>query len=228
MQIIVIESEKLFDTTTLILGVKSSLGIKMNEKRLKIINIHSKSNNSFIILDSSAAIINPGKKGNDKHIIKTIFENDIDTECISLIILTDRITEQFKCAKSLYKKLDAKIVIADQSNIDEKFHPDIIVKDDFDISSFGIDGKIFPLKDNISSNLGVILSNGTLIAGDLLSIKKRFTWKFNTKKNYVNKSLMFENLKRILNADPIKILNSNGKEISISEILKLSKQIKSA
>ncbi len=54
-----------------------------------------------------------------------------------------------------------------------QFKPNKVFKDEFDLSSYGINGKLIHTPGHTNSSISVVLNNGDAIVGDMIVGKKK-------------------------------------------------------
>jgi hydroxyacylglutathione hydrolase len=96
--------------------------------------------------------------------------------------------------------------------------PDIIIKDDLDLSKFGVDGKVIHTPGHTPGSLSVILPNGEFIVGDLIMRGMLRFWQPNYPLFADNMEQLNKSLKLILRKKPSKIYCTHGGPFTAEDV----------
>jgi hydroxyacylglutathione hydrolase len=170
-------------------------------KRVMPINV-GHVNIYFIQTDRGHILVDTGMPNSNKKLDAVFNEIGVDPKSVELIILThghmdhvgsatyaQQITGgKVLCHRAYAKDLaEGKIEIAMPQNFKgrvlhfmtgflgaqiEAVNPDIVMDDQFDLSEFGISGKVIHTPGHSRSSISIVLDNGEVLVGDLLREEK--------------------------------------------------------
>ena len=172
------------------------LGNRVQPVNIGHVNIY------IITTDRGHILVDTGMPNSNKKLDAAFKNNNVNPQSVQLIILTHghmdhvgstayakKITgAKILCHKSYAKDLaDGKIEIA----IPQKFmgrvlnlmsgflgsnigavNPDIVMGDEFDLSGFGVAGKVIHTPGHSQSSISVVLDSGEILVGDLIREEK--------------------------------------------------------
>ena len=156
----------------------------------------------FIETDHGHILVDTGMPNSNKKIDAAFKNFSVDPKTVQLVILTHghmdhvgsaKYVQQITggrvlCHQSYAKDLaDGKIEIAVPQNFKgrvldfmtgfmgsqiEAVNPDIVMDDEFDLSEFGISGKVIHTPGHSRSSISIVLNNREILVGDLLREEK--------------------------------------------------------
>jgi glyoxylase-like metal-dependent hydrolase (beta-lactamase superfamily II) len=98
----------------------------------------------------------------------------------------------------------------------EGIRPDILVDDEFDLSEYGIAGKIIHTPGHSPSSISILLDNGEALIGDL--IRGEASDEIGLGMFYEDKPALLESLERVATYEPKTIYLSHGTHIDNSTL----------
>ena len=108
---------------------------------------------------------------------------------------------------------------------DEGLEPDIIIEDEIDLNSYGVNGRVIFTPGHTKGSISVVLDNGDAIIGDLLM--KLFPWGKPAKAAWAEDAEESDiSTKKVIKIASRNIYMSHGGVISVNEIAPRFKDIK--
>lgn len=150
--------------------------------------------NSFILKGDSAIIIDAGLPGLDKKILKTLEQNGISRDHVSLIIVTHGHGDHTGSLRTLKEALNAPVMagspdagfiekgqsaprvpVSLKGRIMKPFtnmgvnscKVDLVVKEEMDLNAYGVDARVLTTPGHTFGSLSVLTSDGDCMIGDL-------------------------------------------------------------
>ncbi len=168
----------------------------MHPQSSHVVTVRSLVANAFVIRSERTAIVDTGNPGNAPRIVRQLERLGIEPRSISLILLTHGHVDHFGSIHALKAATGAPVAIhaADApalragvnppivprcatGHVLKPFfqhrriapcEPDLLVDETTDLSTFGIDGRIFETPGHTPGSISLLLAGGELLAGDLL------------------------------------------------------------
>ncbi|HNX60633.1 MAG TPA: MBL fold metallo-hydrolase [Spirochaetota bacterium] len=143
-------------------------------------------------------IVDTGEYGNENRIISEIRNRGFDPGRVSLIVITHGHLDHYGSASALRRLTGApvaahvndsdymkrgiyapvkpinvlgsmiKLLFIDENKKIPGVIPDIVISDDLDLRTYGVEGKVIPTPGHTSGSVSVILDSGDCIVGDTL------------------------------------------------------------
>jgi len=160
-----------------------------------IIQIHLKLSNAFLLLGKKLVLVDTGTRNETSAIISAFDKAGLNIQDLSLIVHTHAHFDHCGSTADLQKKsgalvaihksdsqvfLEGKSVHIKAINLFGKFilpfmkdgyrttKIDLLMDDEFDLHSYGIDGKVISTPGHTPGSICVLLDSGEVIAGDLI------------------------------------------------------------
>jgi len=160
-----------------------------------VVQIRLSLSNSFLILGERPVLVDTGSPKDGKKLLKHLSQHGVQGHDLALILHTHShsdhcgSTRQLKEATSAPTAVhpaDAAVMENGQNQatkptcltakllhcfVDDTFpavRPDILLPDEIDLKSFGVDGKVVYTPGHTAGSVSVLLSTGEAIVGDLL------------------------------------------------------------
>jgi glyoxylase-like metal-dependent hydrolase (beta-lactamase superfamily II) len=89
--------------------------------------------------------------------------------------------------------------------------PDILIDDEFDLSGYGIAGRIIHTPGHSTSSISIVLDNGEALIGDM--VREEESGEVGVGPFYEDGQLLLESLKRVAALEPTTIYLSHGSTI---------------
>lgn len=163
----------------------------------RVVPIKLLMSNLFVVQQQRTVIIDAGSPGNGRSILRILERHGIGPDEVSLILLTHGHVDHFGSALELKRATGAPIAIhaADAHALrlghnpplqptclfarllqpylnwtqhTEPFEPDLLIDENTRLDVFGVSGRILLTPGHTAGSISVLLSNGELVAGDLL------------------------------------------------------------
>jgi glyoxylase-like metal-dependent hydrolase (beta-lactamase superfamily II) len=216
-------------------------------KEQKIIPISFGMVKAFLIKRDKYVLIDTGLPGKLKAIKEELKKNHVDPKDISLIVCTHNHTDHVGEVHNLKELTKAKVAIhkSEADTLREgkstetkptglfgkviskffknpSFKPvtaDILIEDELDMNGFGVDGKIIHTPGHTPGSLTIVLADGEIIVGDMLSGKKSGEeYKADLPIFATDMGRLKESLKQIVKLSPRIIHNSHGVPIDVKAV----------
>jgi glyoxylase-like metal-dependent hydrolase (beta-lactamase superfamily II) len=202
--------------------------------------------NSYILKGDRAAIIDAGLPGQEKKILAALEANGISRDRVSLIIITHVHGDHYAGLANLKKSIDvpvmagwpdAKFMETGDSAPVRPISPlgrvmslftgakatpckaDVIVKEDLDLKTYGVDGRVLTTPGHTFGSLSALASDGGCAVGDLLGgllLKNRP----NTPPFAEDEKLIAASLKKVLDSGAKYICPGHGNAWEASAVRK--------
>ena len=161
----------------------------------QVIQLHLKISNAFLILGEKLVLVDSGSPKDTPAIIGAIERAGLDIKDLSLILHTHAHFDHCGCTADLQQKSGAIVAIHKLDSqafsegrsvpikpitlfgkflmyfMKDGYKPakiDILIDDEFDLHSYGVEGKVIMTPGHTPGSISVLLDNGEIIAGDLL------------------------------------------------------------
>ena len=161
----------------------------------QVIQIRLKISNAFLILGKKLVLVDTGSPGETSTILNAINKAGLDIKNLSLILHTHAHFDHCGCTAELQKKSGAFVAIHKLDSqafsegksvpikpinlfgkllllfMKDGYQPvkiDILIDDEFDLSTYGVEGKVIMTPGHTPGSISVLLDTGEIIAGDLL------------------------------------------------------------
>lgn len=200
----------------------------------------------LIQTDNGYILVDTGMPNMNMKLDDAFQKYEVDPKRIQLIILTHghmdhvgstayvkKITGgKVLCHKSISDKLaDGKIEEALPQNFKgrvlniltgfmgpkiDAVNPDIVIDDEYDLSEFGISGKVIHTPGHSQSSISIVLDNGEALVGDLIREEKPGV--IGLGMFYEDKEIALESLRKIAGFDPRTIYLSHSDPIDNREL----------
>jgi len=217
----------------------------------QVIQIDLKFSNAFLILGEKLVLVDTGSSGETSTIIDAINNAGLDIRDLSLILHTHAHFDHCGCTAGLQEKSDALVAIHKLDsqaflkgrsvpikpiNLFGKFllcfmrdgyQPtkiDILIDDEFELHSFGVEGKVIMTPGHTAGSISVLLDNGEIIAGDLLG-GGRLLGLFQPERPryhhwYMNMNNAEKSIARVMTASPKRLYVGHGGPLEGDEPIK--------
>ncbi len=223
-------------------------------KEQKIITISCGMVNCFLIKGDKYILVDTGLPKKLEIIKEALKNNNVDPKQISLIVCTHNHTDHVGELGNLKELTGAKVAIhiseAESLSLGKsietkpvgvlgkiitkffknpKFKPviaDILVNDDLKLNEFGVDGRLIHTPGHTPGSLTVVLANGDIIVGDLISAKKKWKgYKVSLPIFATNMNELKESLWKIVKLSPKSIYNSHGVPTDMESVEQLIRRL---
>lgn len=161
----------------------------------QIIQLKLKLSNAFVIKEKKLIMVDTGSPGETSLILRKMAAMGLNIQDLALIVHTHAHTDHCGCSADLKKQLNSPIAVhrsdaqSFSNGADAPIVPisrlgrclmpflkggypaaaiDILLADEFDLSPYGVEGKIIATPGHTPGSVSVILDNGEAIAGDLI------------------------------------------------------------
>jgi hydroxyacylglutathione hydrolase len=211
----------------------------------KIIPIPMPIAHAFLLLGERAVLVDSGNPGNEKRILKTLKQHDVDVKDLSLILLshghwdhlgsTAAIRTLSKAPIALHQA-DLMLARAGQdklkpygfgSSLFEPFFssrrfkpldPDVILTGSESLAKYGIDAKLLETPGHTKGSISVLLESGDAIIGDLLRGDFLFENRPNWHFFYDDPIMVRSSVKKLLDLKLNQLFVGHGKPFSFQSL----------
>lgn len=217
------------------------------DTNIKVINLGMV--NTYVIQGKQTILVDTGMKGNDKKILKALHAMGLHPQDIKLIVLTHCHEDHIGSLDALVEATGAQVLIdsleydtwcgnepadieplnfivkkmmdrASKKEVEVHVpHVDIKMTETFDLSDFGINGKVYRTPGHSKGSISILLDNGSCFIGDQLMAMMPFS---KPKKPFLAYSLdeIKKSIKGLVNLGATTFYLSHGKCYSKEKVLK--------
>jgi hydroxyacylglutathione hydrolase len=161
----------------------------------KLIPIPMPIAHAFLLIGERVVLVDSGNPGNEKRILNTLEQHNIDVKELSLILLTHGHWDHLGSAKAIraisqapiaLHHADLELAAAGQDKLEpygfgsslfepyfssrrfKPLEPDVILNGTESLASYGINAKLLKTPGHTKGSISVLLENGDAIIGDVL------------------------------------------------------------
>lgn len=200
---------------------------------------------AYLIKGEKWILVDTGFAFSYKLMLKKMKKNHINPEDISLIIITHNHLDHVGGLLKLQKLTNAKVLIHSLDGKDLRkgissvvtpvkalaklifkfnhanhitFEPHIEINDNMDLKEFGVRGKVIHTPGHTPGSLSIMLTNGDVIIGDLITGKKRKAKLFYVIDNLTD---LKSSLNKLIELGAKRFYTSHGKVCNVEAVEKL-------